>query len=619
MTSAAPSTRPARFSFLSGPVDVCVAVPRLALDRPFTYLLGDDSAAGVGSLVSVPFHGRSVRGWVLGPAASVPEGRVLPVRKVLSPVRFFHAPLLDLFRWMSLRYLAPLATVIERSHPPRVAGEEPRSPWPPAPPDVAPLGHPPVWAPGVLADYGGADSLLAPETTTWLRPLPSQEVDVCVAAVEACLSAGKRAIVVVPEAQAAPATAAAVLEAFVTRAAAFIGGDPRERYRTWLDIAGGAFDVVVATRPGVFAPLPSLGLVWVSREVHPGHREDRSPYYHTREVATARAKLEGASCVVAALSPSVETATLVGNGQVRTWRAPRHRERAEAPLVETVAPEAEDRSVRLTTLLRRARSAALIVSRRGYGVARVCRVCSAPAACAECSGPIVVRGGAPVCRVCGLPGRCRNCGGGAFGVERGGSERIAEWAKRTGSVPVVLHQDGEAAPPGRDRIVVGTAAAVNDVGPRHLDLVAILDPDRALLRAGLHSGEQSVATWMEAAAWAGPRSEGGRVLVHTRRPGHPAIQALVRWEPLPFLQAEAARRTEAGFPPGHATFRITGNRDVEDALGRTSASVVVSAAAEGRTICLVTVAPADLPGFRRDVLGLAATGVVSRVEAEPQL
>ena len=41
------------------------------------------------------------------------------------------------------------------------------------------------------------------------------------------------------------------------------------------------------------------------------------------------------------------------------------------------------------------------------------------------------------------------------------------------------------------------------------------------------------------------------------RPGDPAIQALVRWEPVPFLLAEAARRAEAGFPPGHAVFRVT--------------------------------------------------------------
>src|SRR5439155_23153871 len=114
-----------------------------------------------------------------------------------------------------------------------------------------------------------------------------------------------------------PAIARAVLEAFGQRACAFMGGDRRGRYRAWLDVQGGRFDVVVATRPGVFAPLDRLGMIWVSREVHPGHREDRSPYSHVREVAQARARMHGAACVVASLAPSVETAVATAAGAIR--------------------------------------------------------------------------------------------------------------------------------------------------------------------------------------------------------------------------------------------------------------------------------------------------------------
>src|SRR6266540_360917 len=45
---------------------------RLSLDRPFTYVLPEGTGAGTGSLLSVPFHGRTLRGWVLGPAGEVP-------------------------------------------------------------------------------------------------------------------------------------------------------------------------------------------------------------------------------------------------------------------------------------------------------------------------------------------------------------------------------------------------------------------------------------------------------------------------------------------------------------------------------------------------------------------
>ncbi|HXF56586.1 MAG TPA: hypothetical protein VNO34_03255, partial [Actinomycetota bacterium] len=212
--------------------------------------------------------------------------------------------------------------------------------------------------------------------------------------------------------------------------------------------------------------------------------------------------------------------------------------------------------------------------------------------------------------------------GRSFGVERGGAERVREWAARLARVPVVLAEDGAA--PGPGRLVVGTAASVRDLGPLRLDLVAVLDPDRALARPGVHAGERALATWMEAAAWAGPRGGGGRVLVQTRQPGHPALQALVRWDPLPYLLEEARRRTEAGFPPGHPVFRVAGGPGLAEALREAGAETVLATAAgdeagRGGTVCLVAVPPGRLGPFRQAVLALAAEGVVDRVEAEPQL
>ncbi len=597
-----------------------MAVPRLAVDRPFTYLLGEEHDAGTGSLISVPFHSRLVKAWVLGPAREVPTGRLLSIRKVLSPVRFFDEGMLRLLRWMQERYVAPLATVIERSHPPRVVSEESKDDW--AAVDAATptrSGDVPR-PPPILGRYGG-EALLQAGTTTWLRPLPDEEQAACVEAVTTCLVHGKRAIVLVPEADPVPATARAVLDEFGDRAVAFRGGEPRERYRTWLEILSGRFDVVVGTRPAVFSRLHDLGLIWISREVHPGHREDRSPYYHVREVAMARTILERASCILASLSPSVETMAMATAGSIRVARPGRGDERASSPLVETVAPEAEDRSPRLTALLKRARSGALIVSRRGYGVARVCRSCGEPAACSACRGPIVVERGTASCRVCGAEGICTSCGGRSFGVERGGTERMAEWAGRIVSAPVRLEgaTGGNPTPPGPALFVVGTAATVKDVGPVRVDLVAILDADRAVARAGVRAGEQALATWMEAAAWAGPRSGGARVLLQTRQPAHLAIQALIRWEPAPFLLEQTRTRAEAGFPPGHAVFRIAGVDALDEPLAAAGGSTVLSTAVEGGTLCLVAVSPANLARFRQEILRLAGQGTVTRVEAEPQL
>jgi primosomal protein N' len=138
-------------------------------------------------------------------------------------------------------------------------------------------------------------------------------------------------------------------------------------------------------------------------------------------------------------------------------------------------------------------------------------------------------------------------------------------------------------------------------------------------RAGLDAASQALATWMEAAAWAGPKGQGGRVLVHTREPGEPAVQALVRWDPWLHHRAERRRRAEAGFPPGFPVFRVTGRQGIERALVALDPVHLLSSDLGDETVCLVTLRPGDVGTFRDRAVAWAEEGLVIRVEAEPQL
>ena len=604
MTSAGSSAES-----LSGPVGVCVDRPLLSLDRAFTYDLPAELSAGVGSLVQVPFHGRATRGWVLGPTEDLPK-RMLDVKKVVSPVRFFDERQLALFRWVSERYVAPLAAVIARAVPPRVASEEvdrdqqgvvARSPG-----DDARLGS-------VLAVYRGGERVLEAlargEGAFVARPAPDDEQVLAVDAVATCLAGDRRAVVVVPEAVPIPATASALLDAFGERAALFLGGGKRSRYRLWLEIAAGRYDVVIGTRPAVFAPVDELGLIYLARESHPAHREDRAPYYHARDVALARTRLEGAVCVLAAACPSAEASALrlpAVEPAARRW-----------PPVEVVRPGPAGRAPRLVRALETTRRGFVFSPLPGYGVAQVCRSCGEPAACASCGGLLRAAAGAVTCVVCGASGRCMSCGGTSFGVRRGGAEHVEEWAGRAAPVPVRrLHDDEPARLPGQDEILIGGPDDVRDLGPGDLDLVAILDVDLADRRPGLASRERSLATWMEAVGWARPR---GRAIVQASTPGDPIVQALVRGNPDRFHTDEMRRRHEAGLPVGAAVFRVTGTADLEAELRPFDPSTLLVSASEGRTVCLLALDPERVSALGTRLRELAGDGVIDRVEAEPHL
>ena len=544
----------------------------------------------------------------MGETDDVPA-RVLPVRRVLSPVRFFDDDSLALLRWVSERYVAPLATVIGRSHPPRVVSEERARPdaLPGAGADGGPSGATP---PGTLGSYRGGPELcraLARGAGGFvLRPAPEEEASTILEAVVACVTSGRRALILVPEASPPPATARLLADAFGDRLALHLGGDRRERYRRWLAVAAGRFDVVVGTHASVFAPLAELGLIVVARESHRSHREDRAPYYHVRDVAVERARRAGAVCLLSAICPSSEAAAL-GLAEVvpagRRW-----------PPVEVVRPGPEGRAPRLVRALRETTRGFLYAPLPGSGIAQVCRSCSAPAACASCGGMLRVEEGAVRCVVCEAPGRCAACGAANFGIRRGGAERVEEWASAL--APVAVRRPARPRGPREREILVGGPEAVRDLGPLDLDLVGILDVDLAERRPGIGAREQALATWMEAVGWARPH---GRAIVQASHASDPLVQAVVRGTPQRFHADEARRRRDAGFPVGAAVFRVAGTADLGRRLAELDPVTLIVSSLGDTAVCLMALDRSAVPAFGTLARELAGTGVVTRVEAEPHL
>ena len=638
MSSAAPSTSPTLergAAVLSGPVAVCVDRPLLSLDRPFTYELAEELDAGVGSLVQVRFHGKLVRGWVLGPTDDLPA-RMLKVHKRVSPVRFFDERMLDLYRWIGERYVAPLASVIARSYPPRVVSEEggggdgavaagggsPRrsaltglletaasgsAPRPTALRDGTTTS--PLLSDGYVNGPRLLDDLRDGSGTYVVRSAPGEEGALAVECVGAVLATGRSVVVLVPEVDPLPGTVKGIVDAFGEDVVCFFGGDKRSRYRTWLDIANGRYRVVVGTRPAVFAPVPNLGLLFVGREHHALHREERSPYFHVRDVAVDRAARDGAVAVLASVMPSLEALETPHVGVEAIGR--------QWPRVEAVKPGPEGRAPRLLATLRQARRAFLYEPIRGYGVARVCRACGEPAACASCGGMLRSEEGSIRCTVCEARGRCAACGAEDFGVARGGAERDEQWARGVAAVPVTrLRASDRPRPPGEEEVVVGGIDAVKDFGALRLDLVGILNADASLRRAGIAARERTLSAWAEVAAWAGPS---GRVVLQTNRPNDPAVQALVAGKPDRFARTEKQRLADAGFPVGAPVFRVVGTASLEDEIAALPHRTLLVSALEEQTVCLVALDPGDVAVFGAAIRRLAERGVVTRVEAEPHL
>ncbi|MDR3068043.1 MAG: primosomal protein N' [Cellulomonas sp.] len=472
---------------------VCVDVTPRHLDRLFEYLVPQGLAADAqpGVRVKVRFAGREVPGWVLGRTQTAEhDGRLVPLRKVVSAEPVLTPQVAVLARAVADRYAGTMADVLRLAVPPRHARveSEPDQTTPVlAPPEGSPVDPGPV-DPGRAATGGDQPGRVlpppSPDTDAWStyrggaafcrhlrdggapravwsalpgwpRPDGAGWVDWPVAvaqAVAACVLGGRGALVVLPDARDVTRVCAALAAVGLPeRLRGSLGGTvrleasmgPARRYRAFLAAVRGRADVVVGTRAAAFAPVRDLGLAVCWDDGDDLHAEPRAPYPHVREVLSLRAELEGCGLLLGAFGRSVPAQGLVERGWAHAVTADRPVLRERTPRVRALtsvelAREGPAAAARLPSPAWRAVRDALAdgpvlvqVPRAGYLPLVACARCRAAAVCGACHGPLRLAGArhTPACTWCGrLAGdwRCGSCGFDGLRAVRVGSQRTAE-------------------------------------------------------------------------------------------------------------------------------------------------------------------------------------------------
>jgi primosomal protein N' (replication factor Y) len=187
-----------------------------------------------------------------------------------------------------------------------------------------------------------------------------------------------------------------------------------------------------------------------------------------------------------------------------------------------------------------------------------------------CQGPLALTGpvSPPACRWCGTaadPWQCPECGHRGLRAPVLGDARTAEELGRAFPGTTVRTSSGDAVlatVPARPQLVVATPGA-EPVAEEGYAAVVLLDTWLLLGRVDLRAEEEALRRWANAAALVRP---GGRV-VAVGDPGHPVLQALVRWDAAGFAARELDERLEAHLPPASRLATITGEPGaVDDAL-----------------------------------------------------
>ena len=333
----------------------------------------------------------------------------------------------------------------------------------------------------------------------------------------------------------------------------------------WARAAAGG--VAVGTRAAVFGPIPRLGAVVVLDEHDEALVAEDSPTWSAREVAVERARRAGVPCVLVSPIPTLEAQELA-SGDVLS--VPRHTEREGWPNLEVVDqrdPEVGRHGLLTKPLISRLRTcerAVCVLNRKGRARLLACTGCGDLVVCDSCGAAVGESGdaGGLNCLRCGerRPRVCAGCGATRLKTLRPGVTKLRD------ELEVLLGEEvAEVSGPARSpaesrdadsRVVIGTEAALHRAG--EADLVAFLDFDQELSATRYRANEQAMALLARAARLVGPRSDGGRILVQTRQPDHPVLQAAGTADPDLLSSHDRALRSQLGFPPFGALAEIAG-------------------------------------------------------------
>jgi primosomal protein N' (replication factor Y) len=340
------------------------------------------------------------------------------------------------------------------------------------------------------------------------------------------------------------------------------GGDVADIPERWAAARSGA-GVVIGTRAAAWAPCPGLAAAVVIDGHDEALGQEQAPTWHAAAVLAERARRAGAPCVVISPCPTLD---LLAAGPLRLLDRPAER-RGWAPVAVIDRRLRDPReglySEPLVEALRGHERVVCVLNRTGRARLLTCAACGELARCERCGAAVAQEPDHQppyplTCPRCGLvrPQVCARCGSTVLRLLRVGVTRAREELELLAGRPV-----GEVTAATRelpdDDVLVGTEAVLHRLGPRSgVRIVAFLDFDQELLASRLRAGEEALALLAAASRLVGSRP--GRVLVQTRVPDHPVLQAAVHADPALLTDEENAVRQALRMPPYAAVALVSG-------------------------------------------------------------
>jgi len=398
----------------------------------------------------------------------------------------------------------------------------------------------------------------------------SGKTAVYLAAMQQVLAAGRSALLLVPEIGLTPAAAANLHRIFGAEVAILhsaLTGD--ERVEQWRRIHRGEARIVVGTRSAVFAPLGDVALIIVDEEHDHSYKQEETPRYNARDTAIMRGKLSGAAVVLGSATPSLES---YYNAQQGKYALLELRERVAGrplPEVELVDQRREFQETGKEEMFSRpGGQAILLMNRRGYSAAVMCRSCGETVQCRNCAIAMTHHKGSPrlECHYCNfrqpVPSVCPKCQSEHVFFLGAGSEKVEEQLHAAFPTARIGRLDRDTVrgrydfervlnqlDAGELDLLVGTQMIAKGHDIHGVTLVGVVGADFALGFPDFRAAERTFQLLTQVAGRAGRGTSPGKVILQTFVPDHYAIQFARLHDYRGFAEKELQFRRWMHYPP----------------------------------------------------------------------
>jgi primosomal protein N' (replication factor Y) (superfamily II helicase) len=419
----------------------------------------------------------------------------------------------------------------------------------------------------------------------------SGKTAVYLATMQRALDRGLASILLVPEIGLTPQTAGQLDAAFGEKVALLHSAlTPEERSEQWRRIRRGEAPIVVGTRSAIFAPVPNLGLILVDEEHDQSYKQEETPRYNARDVAVMRAKLAGAVVVLGSATPSLESWQNSAQGKytrVALRERVMNRPLPDVELIdmrrefqETSREQLFSRALveQTQTALDRGEQALILLNRRGYSFAVICRACGDKLECQNCAialthhkppadqAEIAREGQRLECHYCGyrrtVPARCPKCDSEHLYYLGAGSEQGEERLTEIFPMARIGRMDRDTVRGRHDlerllarlhsgeiNLLVGTQMIAKGHDIHGITLVGVVGCDHALSMPDFRAAERVFQLMTQVSGRAGRGELPGRVVVQTYYPDHYAILAASTHDYASFVERELKYRRWMHYPP----------------------------------------------------------------------